>query len=104
MGLVSSNRRLHSPPNSSARPKLSMMLLAWPTCRYPLGSGGKRVRTRPLYLPLALSARTESRIKLERGESRSFIKQVLEQNRGGRARCPARALPAFRTAAARFFD
>src|ERR1035438_7720843 len=49
-GLVSSKRRLVLPPNSAARPKLRQMDLAWPMCRYPLGSGGKRVCTRPANL------------------------------------------------------
>src|SRR5262245_66343946 len=60
------------------------MALAWPICRYPLGSGGKRVRIfagstgpfrcteagpglpphlRPAYLPLARSASTTVRMK-----------------------------------------
>src|SRR5438270_997173 len=64
-GLVSSKRRLVPPPNSSARPKSRQMALAWPICRYPFGSGGKRVHTRPLYLPLFRSSIIVSRIKLE---------------------------------------
>ena len=32
-GLVSSKRRLHSPPYSCANPKLMQMDLAWPMCR-----------------------------------------------------------------------
>ena len=32
-GLVSSNRRLQTPPNSCAMPKFRQMLFAWPMCR-----------------------------------------------------------------------
>src|SRR5579859_3815673 len=39
--------------------------LACPTCRYPLGSGGKRVCTRPLYLLVFRSSIKRSRMKLE---------------------------------------
>ena len=46
-GLVSSKRRLQLPPNSRATPKFRQIDLAWPMCRYPFGSGGKRVATRP---------------------------------------------------------
>src|SRR5271165_5502296 len=65
-GLVSSKRRLVLPPNSAARPKLMQMDLAWPMWRYPLGSGGKRVCTRPLYLFVFRSSRMMSRMKFER--------------------------------------
>src|SRR5260370_23203988 len=64
-GLVSSNRRLHFPPNSRASPKLMVIDLACPTCRYPFGSGGKRVCTRPSYLLVFRSSRMISRMKLE---------------------------------------
>src|SRR5437588_9423844 len=64
-GLVSSKRRLVPPPNSSARPKSRQMALAWPICRYPFGSGGKRVHTRPLYLLVFRSSIMMSRTKLE---------------------------------------
>src|ERR1019366_2486391 len=64
-GLVSSKRRLHWPPNSRARPKFRLMDLAWPTCRYPLGSGGNRVHTRPPYLLVFRSSRIMSRMKLD---------------------------------------
>src|SRR5678815_2281260 len=47
-------------------PKLRQMDLAWPMWRYPFGSGGKRVATRPACLPLALSALTISRMKSRR--------------------------------------
>ena len=65
LGLVSSKRRLVLPPNSAASPKLRQMDLAWPMCRYPLGSGGKRVCTRPLYLLVFRSSRMMSRTKLD---------------------------------------
>src|ERR1019366_281321 len=64
-GLVSSKRRLVLPPNSAARPKLRQMDLAWPMCRYPLGSGGKRVCTRPANLLVFRSSRMISRMKFE---------------------------------------
>src|SRR5690554_4436461 len=50
VGLVSSNRRWHRPLFSAARPKFKQMDLACPICKYPLGSGGKRVITRPSFL------------------------------------------------------
>src|ERR1051326_2760135 len=62
-GLVSSKRRLHFPPNSLANPKLRLIDLAWPICRYPFGSGGKRVCTRPPYLLVFRSSRIMSRMK-----------------------------------------
>src|SRR5438477_6587918 len=64
-GFVSSNRRLHFPPNSSASPKFKWMDLAWPIWRYPFGSGGKRVWTRPPYLLVFKSSRMISRIKFD---------------------------------------
>src|SRR4029077_6067082 len=64
-GLVSSNRKLHWPPNSVARPKLRLIDLAWPICRYPFGSGGKRVCTRPPHLLVFKSSRMMSRTKLD---------------------------------------
>src|SRR5580692_10014199 len=64
-GLVSSKRRLHLPPKSRARPKFKAIDLAWPTCRYPFGSGGKRVCTRPPYLLVFRSSKMMSRIKLD---------------------------------------
>src|SRR5580704_4773629 len=70
-GLVSSNRRLHLPPNSSASPKFKLIDLAWPMCRYPFGSGGKRVCTRPPYLLVFKSSMMMSRTKLETGASES---------------------------------
>ena len=73
-GLVSSKRRLVCPPNSSARPKSRQIALAWPMCRYPLGSGGKRVCTRPLYLLVLRSSRMMSRMKFEgRGSGAAFL-------------------------------
>src|SRR3990167_9547389 len=64
VGLVSSKRRWQRPPNSWARPKSMQIALAWPMCRYPFGSGGKRVITRPPKRPLALCSRMMSRTKL----------------------------------------
>src|SRR5208282_3557306 len=64
-GLVSSKRRLVLPPNSAARPKLRQIDLAWPICRYPFGSGGNRVWTRPPNLLVFKSSRMISRMKFE---------------------------------------
>src|SRR5207245_5086718 len=64
-GFVSSKRRLVLPPNSSASPKSRQIALACPMCRYPFGSGGKRVCTRPPYLLVLRSSRMMSRMKLE---------------------------------------
>src|ERR1035437_880864 len=64
-GLVSSKRRLVLPPNSAASPKLRQMDLAWPMCRYPLGSGGKRVCPLPPYLLVFTSSRMMSRMKFD---------------------------------------
>src|SRR5579864_6550320 len=75
-GLVSSKRRLVWPPNSSAYPKSIQMALAWPMCRYPLGSGGKRVCTRPLYLLVLRSSRKRSRMKLEGRDSGAGLAPV----------------------------
>src|SRR5436309_3449145 len=63
MGFVSSKRRLYFPPSSSATPKLMAIALAWPMCRNPFGSGGKRVWTRPSKRPAATSASTAARMK-----------------------------------------
>src|SRR5580704_15791028 len=68
-GLVSSKRRLVWPPNSAARPKSRQIALAWPMWRYPLGSGGKRVCTRPPNLLVLRSSRTASRRKFEGRDS-----------------------------------
>src|SRR5260370_32716321 len=65
LGFVSSNRKLHLPPNSRAKPKFRLMDLACPMCRYPFGSGGKRVCTRPPNLFVFRSSMTISRTKLE---------------------------------------
>jgi hypothetical protein len=54
---------LHVPPKSLATPKFRQIDFACPMCRYPFGSGGKRVATRPACLPDALSATTISRMK-----------------------------------------
>src|SRR5690606_15681946 len=70
-GLVSSKRRLHRPPLSMARPKSTQMARAWPMCRYPLGSGGKRVCTRPPWRPASRSASMISWMKVLRSGSSS---------------------------------
>src|ERR1700683_4177835 len=75
-GFVSSNRRLHLPPNSFASPKFSWMDFAWPMCRYPFGSGGKRVCTRPLNLLVFKSSRMMSRMKLEGAVSVAVVSPV----------------------------
>ena len=49
-------------PELAAIPKSRLMALACPMCRYPLGSGGNRVTTRPVF-PAATSAATISRMK-----------------------------------------
>src|SRR5689334_17522327 len=64
-GLVSSKRRLVLPPNSAAKPKFRQIDLACPRCRYPFGSGGKRVCTLPPNLLVSRSRMTMSRIKLD---------------------------------------
>src|ERR1022692_3981736 len=67
LGLVSSKRRLHLPPYFSAVPKFRQIDLAWPMCRYPLGSGGKRVCTCPANLPVRLSSSMIWWMKLREG-------------------------------------
>src|SRR5439155_9344423 len=64
VGLVSSKRRWQRPPNSLAMPKSMAMALAWPMCRWPLGSGGNRVITLPPKRPVRLCSRMMSRMKL----------------------------------------
>src|SRR5262245_44219975 len=73
LGFVSSKRRLHLPPNSAASPKSRQIALAWPMCKYPFGSGGKRVCTRPSFFPTLTSWTIISRIKLERPGDSSEI-------------------------------
>src|SRR5262249_28136059 len=58
-----SKRRLQIPPYSSATPKFRQIDLAWPMCRYPFGSGGNRVATRPWCFPDATSSATMERMK-----------------------------------------
>src|SRR5216684_6367348 len=77
-GFVSSKRKLVLPPNSSARPKSRQMALACPMCRYPLGSGGKRVQTRPLYLLVFRSSTTISRTKLEGAAGAGVVASIPE--------------------------
>src|SRR5579872_1167737 len=52
------------------------MALAWPMCRYPFGSGGKRVCTRPLYLFVLRSSMKRSRMKLEGRDSGAGLAPV----------------------------
>src|SRR3954465_9180146 len=66
VGLVSSIRMLQTPPNSCATPKLRQIDLAWPMCRYPFGSGGKRVRICECF-PAFTSSTTMSRMKSDGG-------------------------------------
>src|SRR4030067_1455362 len=47
VGSVSSIRKLQVPPYWAAMPKLRQTDLACPMWRYPFGSGGNRVATRP---------------------------------------------------------
>src|SRR5438093_11720950 len=63
VGFVSSKRRLQVPPRSSATPKFRQIDFAWPMCRYPLGSGGNRVATRPSCFPATMSSSTIARMK-----------------------------------------
>src|SRR5215831_21391970 len=73
-GFVSSNRRLHDPLYSAATPKFRQIDLACPMCKYPFGSGGKRVCTRPLFLLALTSSATRVRMKSKEGaDSRSGI-------------------------------
>ena len=46
------------------------LALACPICRYPFGSGGKRVCTRPLFLP---SAKSFSTIKNNNKSNNKFL-------------------------------
>src|SRR6185437_11841 len=62
-GFVSSNRRLHRPPNSSRMPKFRQIALTWPMCGKPFGSGGKRVAIRRPKRFVATSCATISRMK-----------------------------------------
>src|SRR5262245_5377725 len=80
LGFVSSKRRLHLPPNSAASPKSRQIALAWPMCKYPFGSGGKRVCTRPSFLPTLTSWTIISRIKLERPGDSSEIAPESDSN------------------------
>src|SRR5438270_11034138 len=64
-GFVSSKRRLAFPPNSAASPKFRQIDFACPRCRYPLGSGGNRVCTRPPNLLLSRSRTMMSRMKFD---------------------------------------
>src|SRR2546430_374256 len=79
-GLVSSKRRLHLPPNSAANPKSRHMALACPMCRYPFGSGGKRVCTRPPCLPALMSSIMMSRIKLDRSDDSASVAAESRSN------------------------
>ena len=72
-GFVSSMRRLHTPPNFFATPKSIAMAFAWPICRYPLGSGGKRVWSLPPFFPSARSFFTICSMKL----STSFFSSTV---------------------------
>src|SRR5258707_249774 len=114
-GLVSSKRKLHLPPNSAASPKFRLMDLAWPMCRYPFGSGGKRVCTRPPYLLVCKSSMIISRTKWDwAGASAGVAATVLGsfldvfivfewpgRSAGGWSRGPAP--PKFQTAAGRSY-
>ena len=62
-GFVSSKRKLHLPPFSSAIPKSRQKAFACPMCRHPLGSGGKRVCTADGGSPSAMSCAIIWRIK-----------------------------------------
>src|SRR2546430_3360221 len=81
-GFVSSKRRLVCPPNSSARPKSRQIALACPMCRYPFGSGGKRVTTDGKRRA-SRSSMTASRMKLEGvpRDSGSLIYQMVSPHR-----------------------
>src|SRR5207248_1327142 len=64
-GLVSSKRRFVWPPNSAAKPKFRQIDFACPKCKYPLGSGGNRVCTRPSNLLASRSRMMMSRMKFD---------------------------------------
>src|ERR1700759_3940577 len=77
VGLVSSMRRLQTPPNSRAMPKFRQMLLACPMCKYPFGSGGKRVWMRGYFCSPTCFA-TISRIKSDgAGAAAAFVFSVF---------------------------
>src|SRR5262245_34861087 len=94
-GLVSSYRRWHTPPGfSSAMPKFSAIAWAWPMCRYPFGSGGNRVTTRPPQRPLALSSAMSFRMKWVPGVGSAVMANgstgasaPARRWRAGRAQC-----------------
>src|SRR5688500_16811678 len=93
-GLVSSNRRLTRPPNSSAIPKFRQTDLACPMCMNPFGSGGKRVATgRPKRL-VATSCATISRMKSRRdagaggGEPEDAGGEAVDTDRNPKKACP----------------
>src|SRR6185295_3574452 len=79
-GFVSSKRRLHLPPNSTASPKSMDIALACPMCRYPFGSGGKRVCTLPPCFPDFKSWITASRTKLDRLDVSSGVAPESDSN------------------------
>src|SRR6185436_10557160 len=63
VGFVSSKRRWQMPVFSSAMPKFKQIDFACPMCKYPLGSGGKRVATRPPHFSFFKSSSTIRRTK-----------------------------------------
>ena len=75
LGSVSSILRLQVPPYWAAMPKLRQMDLACPIWRYPLGSGGKRVATRPWNL---LDLRCSSIISLMKSEGGEALVWAIE--------------------------
>src|SRR5690349_16045048 len=86
VGFVSSKRRLQRPLNSRATPKSRQIALAWPICRYPFGSGGNRVCTRPPCRPLRWSSATISRTKSSGAAGADVPASPLRRDRSVRLR------------------
>src|SRR5689334_6640400 len=103
-GLVSSKRRLQVPPYLRAIPKFKQIDLACPMWRYPFGSGGKRVATRPPCFWLRTSSATMSSMKFGAASSErvdSALESVVsaietaEHASGGLVRQQSRAILGF---------
>src|SRR5437763_11077550 len=70
-------------------------------CRYPLGSGGNRVATRPPHMPVLISSSMIWRMKLLGAEAASRgpgddMDGLLDKNRRG-AHCNRCSIPTLRT-------
>src|SRR5215467_8326327 len=100
VGLVSSNRRWQTPPFWAVRPKFRQMDLAWPMCRYPFGSGGKRVTTRWSNRPVARSSATIFWMKFAEGAD-SLVMSGMIRGRSTPGNHPR--LPVLRQFASQYF-